>query len=187
MHLKTAIFLEFIVLGCSMQFIDSYEQWLDKIGAKLEKKKIKLYVNFIGPIVFIIFALTVLFLMPSQILLLEQTTITPRSFPTLLMGLILLCSVLQLVIEIVKTIKTKKPEVKEINALVEVKALILMVMLILYALLINFLGFILSSILFGAGMLAFFRVKNALFYLIIVLAAVVVGIFFQTILNVPLP
>lgn len=170
-----------------MRFFYFYEQWLDKIGTKLEQKKIKLYVNFIGPVVFIIFALVVLFLMPTQVLLLEESTITPRSFPTLLMGLILFCSVLQLIIEIVKTIKTKQPEVKEINALVEVKALILMIMLILYVVLINFLGFMLSSILFGAGMLAFFRVKNALFYLIIVLTAVVVGIFFQIILNVPLP
>lgn len=170
-----------------MRFIESLDSWLDKTGEKLESKKVKLYTDIIGPLVFMIFAATVLLLMPSQIILLEESQINPRTFPVLLMGLILICSAVQLIKEIVRIVKKNDPAVKEINLLVEVKALIILVILIGYAVLMQVIGFTISSVLAGVAMLMFFRIKKPLYYAIIIFAAVLIGVFFRSVLNVPLP
>ena len=154
---------------------------------KLESKKVKLYTDIIGPLVFMIFAATVLLLMPSQIILLDESQINPRTFPVLLMGLILICSAVQLIKEIVRIVKKNDPAVKEINLLVEVKALIILVILIGYAVLMQVIGFTISSVLAGVAMLLFFRIKKPLYYAIIIFAAVLIGVFFRSVLNVPLP
>ena len=170
-----------------MRFIESLDSWLDKTGEKLESKKVKLYTDIIGPLVFMIFAATVLLLMPSQIILLDESQINPRTFPVLLMGLILICSAVQLIKEIVRIVKKNDPAVKEINLLVEVKALIILVILIGYAVLMQVSGFTISSVLAGVAMLLFFRIKKPLYYAIIIFAAVLIGVFFRSVLNVPLP
>lgn len=170
-----------------MRFIESLDSWLDKTGEKLESKKVKLYTDIIGPLVFMIFAAAVLLLMPSQIILLDESQINPRTFPVLLMGLILICSAVQLIKEIVRIVKKNDPAVKEINLLVEVKALIILVILIGYAVLMQVIGFTISSVLAGVAMLLFFRIKKPLYYAIIIFAAVLIGVFFRSVLNVPLP
>ena len=170
-----------------MRFIESLDSWLDKTGDKLESKKVKLYTDIIGPLVFMIFAAAVLLLMPSQIILLDESQINPRTFPVLLMWLILICSAVQLIKEIVRIVKKNDPAVKEINLLVEVKALIILVILIGYAVLMQVIGFTISSVLAGVAMLLFFRIKKPLYYAIIIFAAVLIGVFFRSVLNVPLP
>lgn len=169
------------------EFIQRIDSWLDATGEKLEKKKVKLYVDIITPIIFIIFAVAVLLAMPKQIALLSSSSINERSFPTLLMLLIIICGVVLLIKEIYNIISKKKANIVETTVLVEVKALIILGILVLYWLLMGLIGFIISSILLGLAMLMFFRVKKPSYYIIVSVVAVLIGVFFRYVLNVRLP
>lgn len=169
------------------EFFQRIDSWLDATGEKLEKKKIRLYVDIITPIIFIIFAVAVLLAMPSQIALLSSSSINERSFPTLLMVLIIICGVVLLGKEIFNIVSKKKVNIVETTALVEVKALIILGILVLYWLLMGLIGFIISSILLGLAMLMFFRVKKVSYYIIVSVVAVLIGVFFRYVLNVRLP
>lgn len=169
------------------EFFQRIDSWLDATGEKLEKKKIRLYVDIITPIIFIIFAVAVLLVMPSQIALLSSSSINERSFPTLLMLLIIICGVVLLGKEIFNIISKKRANIVETTALVEVKALIILGILVLYWLLMGLIGFIISSILLGLAMLMFFRVKKISYYIIVSVVAVLIGVFFRYVLNVRLP
>ena len=169
------------------EFFQRIDSWLDATGEKLEKKKIRLYVDIITPIIFIIFAVAVLLAMPPQIALLSSSSINERSFPTLLMFLIIICGVVLLGKEIFNIVAKKKVNIVETTALVEVKALIILGILVLYWLLMGLIGFIISSILLGLAMLMFFRVKKPSYYIIVSVVAVLIGVFFRYVLNVRLP
>lgn len=169
------------------EFVQRIDSWLDATGEKLEKKKVRLYVDIITPIAFIIFAVAVLLAMPKQIALLSSGSINERSFPTLLMFLIIICGVVLLGKEIFNIISKKKANIVETTALVEVKALIILGILVLYWLLMGLIGFIISSILLGLAMLMFFRVKKVSYYIIVSVVAVLIGVFFRYVLNVRLP
>lgn len=169
------------------EFFQRIDSWLDATGEKLEKKKIRLYVDIITPIIFIIFAVAVLLAMPSQIALLSSSSINERSFPTLLMFLIIICGVVLLGKEIFNIVAKKKVNIVETTALVEVKALIILGILVLYWLFMGLIGFIISSILLGLAMLMFFRVKKPSYYIIVSVVAVLIGVFFRYVLNVRLP
>ena len=169
------------------EFFQRIDSWLDATGEKLEKKKIRLYVDIITPIIFIIFAVAVLLAMPSRIALLSSSSINERSFPTLLMFLIIICGVVLLGKEIFNIVAKKKVNIVETTALVEVKALIILGILVLYWLLMGLIGFIISSILLGLAMLMFFRVKKPSYYIIVSVVAVLIGVFFRYVLNVRLP
>lgn len=169
------------------EFLQRIDSWLDATGEKLEKKKVRLYVDIITPIIFIIFAVAVLLAMPKQIALLSSGSINERSFPTLLMFLIIICGVVLLIKEIYNIISKKKANIVETTVLVEVKALIILGILVLYWLLMGLVGFIISSILLGLAMLMFFRVKKPSYYIIVSVVAVLIGVFFRYVLNVRLP
>ncbi|MBR5581716.1 MAG: tripartite tricarboxylate transporter TctB family protein [Treponema sp.] len=169
------------------EFIQRIDSWLDATGEKLEKKKVKLYVDILTPIIFIIFAVAVLLAMPKQIALLSSGSINERTFPTMLMLLIIICGVVLLVKEIYNIISKKKANIVETTVLVEVKALIILGILVLYWLLMGLIGFIISSILLGLAMLMFFRVKKPSYYIIVSVVAVLIGVFFRYVLNVRLP
>ena len=169
------------------EFLQRIDSWLDATGEKLEKKKVKLYVDILTPIIFIIFAVAVLLAMPKQIALLSSGSINERTFPTMLMLLIIICGVVLLVKEIYNIISKKKANIVETTVLVEVKALIILGILVLYWLLMGLIGFIISSILLGLAMLMFFRVKKPSYYIIVSVVAVLIGVFFRYVLNVRLP
>ena len=169
------------------QFLQRIDSWLDATGENLEKKKVRLYVDIIAPIIFIIFAVAVLLAMPKQIALLSSGSINERTFPTMLMLLIIICGVVLLIKEIYNIISKKKANIVETTALVEVKALIILGILVLYWLLMGLIGFIISSILLGLAMLMFFRVKKPSYYIIVSVVAVLIGVFFRYVLNVRLP
>lgn len=169
------------------EFFQRIDSWLDATGEKLEKKKVRLYVDIITPIIFIIFAVAVLLAMPKQIALLSSGSINERTFPTMLMLLIIICGVALLIKEIYNIISKKKANIVETTVMVEVKALIILGILVLYWLLMELVGFIISSILLGLAMLMFFRVKKPSYYIIVSVVAVLIGVFFRYVLNVRLP
>lgn len=169
------------------EFFQRMDAWLDSTGEKLEKKTVRLYVDIITPVIFIIFAVAVLILMPSQIILLSSGGINERSFPTMLMLLIIVCGVVLLAKEIFNIITRKKANIVETTLLVEVKALIILGILVLYWLLMGLVGFTVSSVILGIAMLLFFRVRKLSYYVIVSVVAVLIGVFFQYVLNVRLP
>lgn len=169
------------------EFIQRIDSWLDATGEKLEQKTVRLYVNIIAPVVFIAFAVAVLVMMPSQIALLSGSSINERTFPTMLMLLIIGCGLVLLAKEIFNIVTKKNVTVVETSLLVEVKALIILGIMALYWLLMGVIGFTASSILMGIMMLLFFRVKKVSYYIIVSVVAVAISVFFQYVLNVRLP
>ncbi|NCN04725.1 MAG: tripartite tricarboxylate transporter TctB family protein [Spirochaetales bacterium] len=164
-----------------------FDTMIDRIAEKIKDKKMKFYPSIAGPVVFILFSITILILMPGQIKIRADQMITARTFPTFLAMIMLGGSVILLLREGLKVLRKVPLETIELNILTELKALILMGLLILYAVLVTVLGFTLSSVLFSLLMLYFFRVKNWKYYLIVVIAAVSISLLFRYGLNVRFP
>jgi len=112
---------------------------------------------------------------------------TARTFPSLLLWVIVGGAILLLLQEIAKIIRKQPIQVVSLDLLTEIKAVVILALLVLYALLIPVLGFIITSILFGIGMLVFFRIRKWNYYVIVTIAALSIGLLFQVVLNVRLP
>lgn len=160
---------------------------IDRFSRKWEGRQIPFYPSLVGPVLFLAAGVAGYALMPSQVKIQEGTATTARTFPSLMLTLILACSVVLLVQELIKIVRKQSIEVVMLDVLTEIRALIILILLVLYALLIPPLGFIVTSILFGLAMLGFFRVKKWWYYLIVALSALVIGLLFQVVLNVRLP
>ena len=160
---------------------------IDTVGESLEGRMVKFYPSLVGPLVFLAFAVTAFLLMPSQVKVQENVATTARTFPTLLLQIMIGGSVVLLGTELVKIIRKMKIEVIQIELLTEIKAVVILLMLILYALLMPLIGFIASSLLFSVAMLYYFRIKKGSYYLIVVISALLIGVIFRYILGVRLP
>lgn len=160
---------------------------IDQVGESLEGKKASFYPSLVGPLVFLAFAVAAFVLMPSQVKVQENMATTARTFPTLLLQIMIAGSLVLLGTEIVKIIRKTKIEVIQIELLTEIKALVILLMLALYALLMPLIGFIVSSLLFSVAMLYYFRIKKGSYYLIVVISALAIGLIFRYLLGVRLP
>jgi putative tricarboxylic transport membrane protein len=168
-------------------FLDSIDLFIDNTGAKLEKHKMNVPINIVGSILFIVIALVCLKLVPSQIHVNTTSQITARTFPVLMLQIVLLFSSVLLLKDIISLIRKKEIERKEITLLVEVRALIILAMMVVFLLLLHYIGFIFSSIVFGILMLFYFRCRKLSSYIIICSAAIMIGFLFQYLLKVRLP
>jgi putative tricarboxylic transport membrane protein len=144
-------------------------------------------INIVGSILFIIVSSILLYLVPSQIKINTEAVVNARTFPLLMLRIVLIFSIILLIKDIIFIITKREIETKELNLLVEVKFLIILSMLIIFLALLYFTNFILSSIVFGILMLFYFRSKKLSNYLIIILAAILIGYLFQNVLHVRLP
>lgn len=160
---------------------------LDRFSTKWEGRQIRFYPSLVGPVLFLLASIAGYALMPSQVKIQEGTATTARTFPSLMLTLILVCSVVLILQEVTKIVRKQPLEVVMLDVMTEIRAIIILALLILYALLIPVLGFIVTSILFGLAMLGFFRVKKWWYYLIIALSALMIGLLFPVVLNVRLP
>ncbi|MBK5200930.1 MAG: tripartite tricarboxylate transporter TctB family protein [Spirochaetaceae bacterium] len=169
------------------KFLDSVDLLIDNTGTKLERHNMNVPINIVGAILFIIIAIVGLSLVPSQIKLNTSSAITARTFPLLMLRIVLIFSVVLLLKDIIAIIRKKDIEMKEINLLVEIRALIILAMLILFLVLLHFSSFIASSIVFGILMLFYFRSRKLSSYIIICSSAIIIGFLFQYVLKVRLP
>ncbi len=160
---------------------------IDQWGRELDGRKVKFYPELVGPILCIVFAVVILSLMPGQIKIHTDQSITARTFPTMLMGIILVFSVVLLVKEIYKMIRKLPIHTMELDVLSEIKALILLALLVSYFFLMKWIGFIPSSTLFSVAMLYYFRSKNWKYYVIVVTVSIAIGVIFRYVLHVRLP
>lgn len=160
---------------------------INRFSTKWEGRQARFYPSLVGPVLFLVAGVAGFALMPSQVKIQEGTATTARTFPSLMLTLILACSVFLILQEVVKIVHKQPIEVVMLDVMTEIRAIIILALLVLYALLIPVLGFIVTSILFGLAMLGFFRVKKWWYYLIIALSALLIGLLFQVVLNVRLP
>jgi len=170
-----------------LQILKKLDTKIDRTGERLKDRKVNFYPTVVGPIVFLVFALVAFLIMPSQVKVQQQAATTARTFPILLLQIMIVGSVALLVTEVVKILRKTELEVVQIELLTEIKALIILLMLILYAILMPLIGFIPSSLLFSVAMLYFFRIKKVSYYLIIIFSALVIGLIFRYLLGVRLP
>ncbi|WP_332445915.1 tripartite tricarboxylate transporter TctB family protein [Sphaerochaeta sp.] len=170
-----------------LQVLRSLDEKLTEWGRILEGKTVRFHPSLVGPVLFLAIGILGFVVMPSQVKIQEGNATTARTFPTLMLLIIIVCSVILLAREVLNIIRGQEQNVVILDLLTEVKALLLLVMLLLYALLIPVLGFILTSMLFGFAMLVFFRIRKWSYYLIVTLAALGIGLLFQVVLNVRLP
>ncbi len=167
--------------------IKQLDEKIDLFAERIKDTKTRFYPTIVGPVLFIIFSIAVLLIMPSQIKIRTDQIITARTFPSMLMFIILASSLALLGKELFKVIRKKPIEVHELELLTEIKALILLGLLILYAVLMQVLGFIGSSVLYSVLMMYYFRVKNWRYYLIVITCAIAIGLIFRHVLLVRLP
>ncbi|MCY1151211.1 MAG: tripartite tricarboxylate transporter TctB family protein [Sphaerochaetaceae bacterium] len=169
------------------RLMEKVDNLIDNSALKLEKHKMTIPINIVGSILFIIVSSILLYLVPSQIKINTEAVVNARTFPLLMLRIVLIFSIILLIKDIIFIITKREIETKELNLLVEVKFLIILSMLIIFLALLYFTNFILSSIVFGILMLFYFRSKKLSNYLIIILAAILIGYLFQNVLHVRLP
>ena len=162
------------------------ETSIDRIADSLHGKTLKFYPSIVGSIIFIVLSLAIFWWMPSQIKI-QPGAITARTFPSLMAGIMLACSLVVLLREIVKIVRKQPLVVSELNLLTEMKALIILSLFVVFAVLAELIGFIPSSVIYSILMLVYFRIKKWSYYLIVSLSAIVIGLAFQNLLNVKLP
>ncbi|AEV29312.1 hypothetical protein SpiGrapes_1502 [Sphaerochaeta pleomorpha str. Grapes] len=170
-----------------IEFIKKLDHKIDATAERIKDRKIRFYPTIVGPIVFIVFSVVVLALMPGQIKIQPNMSINARTFPSILTYLILGSSSVLLIKDGVKLIRKIPVEKLELELLTELKALILLFLLMLYALMMKTIGFIAGSVIYSILMLYYFRVKNWKYYTIVVASAIAIGIIFRFVLNVRLP
>ena len=163
------------------------DESLTGLGSKLEGRQIRFYPTLIGPIFFLALGIAGFVIMPSQVRIQENQATTARTFPSLMLGVIVIGSIFLLVQEVIKLLRKQPMQVIQLELLTEIRAIVILGLLILYAVLMPVLGFIVTSTLFGIGMLLFFRIKKFSYFLIVAIAALTIGLLFQMVLNVRLP
>ena len=117
---------------------------IDQLADRLEPQSIRLYPTIVGPIMFIVLAITIFLVMPSQVKIREDQIINARTFPTVLTTIMLAGAVILLGKELFRIVKKMALEVVKLSVLTEIKALILLGLLILYAVLMKSIGFMTS-------------------------------------------
>ena len=158
---------------------------LDAIGERLSKKELRIPVDLVTGILFALFALVILWIIPDQVVISEKDVVNGRAFPTLLMGLMLLCCVMLVGKEVYKLATGQPIAWKTINLLVEVKALIILLILAgSYFLSRATKLFVVGGVFCCLGFLIYFRCRKPSYYIITLGLAVGIWAAFRFVLGV---
>ena len=131
---------------------------MDRWGERLSQKELRIPVDLTVGVVFFLFALAILLVMPQQVAISEKDTVDGRAFPTLLMVVMMLCCAALVVKELYK-LATKQPmSWKVINLNTELKALVVLAILVVSYLLSRATDlFVVGAIFCCLGFLVYFR------------------------------
>lgn len=166
-------------------WITHFHARLDSWGERLHQKEIRIPINLTAGIVSMIFAVCILVIMPQQVAISEKDVVNGRAFPTLLMGIMLLCSAALVLKDLFKIAKKEPLELKTINLLTEVKALIIFGILLITYLLSKMTGlFVIGGIFCCLGFLVYFRCRKRSYYAITLILAVGIWAAFRFVLGV---
>ena len=164
--------------------IAKIDAWLDKSGEKLSKKEMKFPVNLTGAVIFLLFGLFILYVMPEQVIVADNDVVNGQVFPRLVVWMMLICSGFLAISEVYKMIRKQPIEMKTINLLIEVKALIIFGIMLLFHLVAQWTNFAVGAVLCAFLMLLFFRCKKRNYYIITIGMAVLIWVAFRFGLNV---
>ncbi|MGL4862142.1 MAG: tripartite tricarboxylate transporter TctB family protein, partial [Cetobacterium sp.] len=109
----------------------------------------KLKTNLIGGSLFLSISVIIWFLIPSQIILTQNTSINSQTFPRLIVSLSIISSILLILKESIKIIKKEPTEEIEFIFNNEVKVIVMLILLVVYVFLFEYLGFLFSSIIYS--------------------------------------
>ncbi len=164
---------------------NAFDERIDRIGERLKDKEIRIPINLTAGIVCFLFAVVILLIMPQQVQVAEKDVVNGRAFPTLLMTVMILCSVLLVAKEVYKIIRKQPLEWKTIQILTEVKALVIFGILFFTYFLSKVTGlFLVGAIFCSLGFLVYFRCKKPAYYAITLTLAVAIWAVFRFVLNV---
>lgn len=145
--------------------------------------KIKMNTNLTSGLLFFVFSIVIWIMIPIDIKTMETTQITARTVPRLVAIVIFLCSIALIIQGIFK----KDKEIITIQISKELKSLLLMAIFIIYMLIMPYLGFAISSILFCTGILVFYCIKKWSYYAITYTTVILVYLVFEKLLHVNMP
>lgn len=167
------------------QWVEQFNDRMDAWGRKLQGKEIRIPIDLVTGIVFALFALVILLVMPDQVAVSEKDVVNGRAFPTLLMAVMLLCCAMLVGKELYK-LATKQPlNWKVINIQVEVKALVILGILLGTYFLSKLTGlFVVGAVFCCLGFLLYFRCRKKSYYAITLVIAVAIWAAFRFVLGV---
>ena len=167
------------------QWVEQFNGRMDAWGRKLRGKEIRIPVDLVTGVVFALFALVILLVMPDQVAVSEKDVVNGRAFPTLLMVVMMICCAMLVAKELYK-LATKQPlNWKVINIQIESKALVILGILIGTWLLSKLTGlFVIGAIFCCLGFLLYFRCRKKSYYVITLVLAVAIWAAFRFALGV---
>ena len=161
-------------------FMAALDAKLDAIGDKLKKKEWKVPTDLLGGVIFLVFGLLMLYIIPLQIEVKKKELVNGQAFPKLLMYIMIACSIVLIVNQVIMMLRKEPVKTTTINLLVEVKAVLIFLSMIVFWLVAEKTGnFAIGSAVFGVLMLFFFRCKKPLYYAIVLIAAVAIWAAFR--------
>ena len=168
------------------RWMDWLDEKRDTIGEKLSKKEMKLPIDIVTGVFFLLLGAVILLIMPKQVPVSDSDVINGQAFPTLLMAVMMICSGVVLAKELYNIfVKKMPPAMKNINLLVEVKALeILAILLLTYVICRVTDLFVVGAIFCSLAFLIYFRCRKLGYYAITLTVAVLIWIAFRFGLNV---
>lgn len=106
------------------------EKKLDELATRMKEKEISIPTDLAGSILFFLLGAVLFFMLPSQVPISENDVINGRVFPKLLFSLMMICSAVLIIQNIIKISKKQPVQVSTFNLLTEVKALMILTILL---------------------------------------------------------
>lgn len=167
------------------QLLDQFHSRVDRWGEDLNKKELRIPVDLTVGVLFFLFALVILLVMPQQVAISDNDTVNGRAFPTLLMVVMMICCAMLVGKELYKLLTRQPLHWKVINLKTEAKALVILAILVVTYLLCKVTDlFVVGAVFCSLGFLAYFRCKKPSYYAITVALAVAIWAVFRFVLNV---
>ena len=166
-------------------WVNRFHDRLDAWGERLNKIEFRIPIDLTVGVLFLLFALGILFVMPEQVVISEKDVVNGRAFPSLLMFVMMLCCGMLVAKEIYKLVTKQPLNWKVINLQTELKALAILAILAITYLLCRARDlFVVGAVFCCLGFLVYFRCKKPSYYVITVTLAVVIWACFRFVLNV---
>ena len=147
--------------------------------------KIRIKTNLLAGIVTGAFALAMLLVLPGQVRIpaYDSGAPSPRIIPAVALVGIALCAVAL----IVQSLILKREKIYEFDTKKEIPALVLIALFCLYVFLMQFMGFVLASVLIFSAILFYEGERKPRIYIFTALAAIGIFLLFKYVFNISLP
>ena len=168
-----------------MKWVNEFHARMDRWGERLSKKELRIPEDLTVGVLFFLFALAILYVLPQQVAISEKDTVNGRAFPTLLMVVMMICCAMLVAKEIYKLITKQPLNWKVINLQTELKALVILAILVVTYLLCRYTDlFVVGAIFCCLGFLVYFRCKKPSYYVITLTLAAAIWAAFRFVLHV---